>query len=381
MLCNASHRQHLSSPICEQNGGPSLQRFGRFSEGLLGLLSKQRNFCCSSTYSWSEQWSSRLLLEKLQRPQQLEIEQKDFSAYPTHMGPSQHGPLCRQAEHSTDSVFQLETGPSCSWGRRFPTRLERSEALCLSPLYHAIQASPSHLQTQGNRGSCDSSLEISGVVPCGLGDVNRLPCINSSLPDPTAGPSTGNAPSDRRRLPYTDGMEDFWRQWEIPGLSPDAFRLISELWTSGTRKAYRLAWNKWICWCIQRDFNPISTDVVHVINFLTELFESGLSYRTVNIYRSAISAGHSLIDGLPVGQNTLTRRIMRSIRVLKPPIPKYTSLWDVTLILQVLDNWGDNHLLSLKKLSFKLTTPLCLVSFRRTSDVRALDVNSKAYQP
>lgn len=70
---------------------------------------------------------------------------------------------------------------------------------------------------------------------------------------------------------------------------------------------------------------------------------------------------------------------MKSIRLRRPPKPKYESLWDVMLILDLFSNWPINSQLNRKLLSFKLATLLCLVSCRRVSDVKALEISNRSY--
>ncbi|KAJ1108731.1 hypothetical protein NDU88_006101, partial [Pleurodeles waltl] len=64
-----------------------------------------------------------------------------------------------------------------------------------------------------------------------------------------------------------------------------------------------------------------------------------------------------------------------------PPSPKYNVMWDVNLVLRFLTSWPNNDFLSLKQLSAKLTMLLCLVSIKRVSDVKALDVSSFYFSP
>ena len=47
----------------------------------------------------------------------------------------------------------------------------------------------------------------------------------------------------------------------------------------------------------------------------------------------------------------------------------------------MLSSWEDNESLSLKMLSFKLTILLCLISIKRVSDVRALDISRRQFSP
>ncbi|KAM4690574.1 uncharacterized protein WCC33_017978 [Rhinophrynus dorsalis] len=72
---------------------------------------------------------------------------------------------------------------------------------------------------------------------------------------------------------------------------------------------------------------------------------------------------------------------MRGIRFSRPPQSRYHSLWDVNEVLRFIDNWSSNDQLSLKQLSAKLTMLLCLISFKRVSDVRALDLHSRSFTP
>ncbi|KAM4807615.1 LOW QUALITY PROTEIN: uncharacterized protein WCC33_005133 [Rhinophrynus dorsalis] len=164
------------------------------------------------------------------------------------------------------------------------------------------------------------------------------------------------------------------------GFSESAQTLLAESWAPGTRTMYRSAWSAWSRWCVERDLDPVSTSPINVVNFLSVLFDSGKAYRTINSYRSAISAGHIPVDGIPIGQSVLVCRLMRGIRFSRPQ-SRYQSLWNVNDVLHFLEVWPTNNLLSLKQLSAKLTMLLCLVSLKRVSDVRALDFHSRSFTP
>lgn len=125
----------------------------------------------------------------------------------------------------------------------------------------------------------------------------------------------------------------------------------------------------------------MATDVTSILNFLASLAEGGLAYRTVNTFRSAISAGHIPLEGVPVGEHPLVCRLLRGIRLSLPPELRYSRLWDVNLVLNLFLSWQPNRYLSRKELSAKLAMLLCLISCRRVSDVRALDVTSRVFSP
>ncbi|XP_056388255.1 uncharacterized protein LOC130283090 [Hyla sarda] len=64
-----------------------------------------------------------------------------------------------------------------------------------------------------------------------------------------------------------------------------------------------------------------------------------------------------------------------------PLLAWYQSTWDVSRLLDMFASWVDNDDLSLKLLSYKLTVLLCLVSIKRVSDVKALDISRRQFSP
>lgn len=134
-------------------------------------------------------------------------------------------------------------------------------------------------------------------------------------------------------------------------------------------------------WCVRRNLDPVGADVVHILNFLASLASEGLAYRTINTFRSPISAGHSVVADHPVGDHPLVKKLLRGIQLSFPPEPRYSVLWDVNKVLCLLADWPTNKYLSRKQLSSKLAMLLCLVSCRRVSDVRALDISGRSFTP
>ena len=72
---------------------------------------------------------------------------------------------------------------------------------------------------------------------------------------------------------------------------------------------------------------------------------------------------------------------MKGIFQKKPPLPRYTSSWDVTKVLTYLKGLGPNESLSLKQLSSKLVLLLALTSAERGSELAAHDLRFKKSHP
>ena len=53
---------------------------------------------------------------------------------------------------------------------------------------------------------------------------------------------------------------------------------------------------------MERSRDPIRGPIGDVVNFLSELFQEGYQYRSLNAYRSAISSVYEKVDGELVGQ-------------------------------------------------------------------------------
>ena len=118
-----------------------------------------------------------------------------------------------------------------------------------------------------------------------------------------------------------------------------------------------------------------------MLNFLASQFEAGLEYRTLNVYRSALSATHPQIDGYNVGEHPLVVQLLKGIFNSRPPAPRYTYTWEVRTVTSYLESLGPNEQLSLKQLSRKLAFLLASTSAERGSELVAHDLRFKRFHP
>ena len=70
---------------------------------------------------------------------------------------------------------------------------------------------------------------------------------------------------------------------------------------------------------------PISCPVNIVSEFLTDLFDKGLQYRTINTYHSAISMTHLPVDGSLIDSHPLVSRFVKGVFQSGPPFPRYLA--------------------------------------------------------
>ena len=175
-------------------------------------------------------------------------------------------------------------------------------------------------------------------------------------------------------------MAHLRRSYQTSELSEDATRLVMASWHSKPQSSYNSLFQKWERWCTLRGRDPILGPVGDIANFLAELFQEGYSYSSLNSYRSAISSVHSRIDGQPVGQHPMIKRLLRGAYNTRPPIPRYKSTWKVSQVIAWLDSLL-NRDLSLLDLSIKTVTLCVLTRPCRSAELANMDVSSFRLTP
>ncbi|XP_072757731.1 uncharacterized protein [Anoplolepis gracilipes] len=127
------------------------------------------------------------------------------------------------------------------------------------------------------------------------------------------------------RLPWWPGyyQENLLAKRYSREIRENHYVLLSE----SSLKQYDCSLKKWWRYCKEKNKYFYETEITDIIKFLTEEFNKGASYGSLNNMRSAIS----LILGPEVGQNELIKRFFKGLFRLKPPKPKYESTWNSRL--------------------------------------------------
>ena len=109
-----------------------------------------------------------------------------------------------------------------------------------------------------------------------------------------------------------------------------------------------------------------------IIEFLTEKFNSGASYGTLNTARSAIS----LLSRSDISENVDIRRFFKGIFRLRPTKPKYTKTWDVDLLLKFAEKLEPLEKLSLEQITKKLVVLLALGTVHRVQTLSLIKIEN-----
>ena len=140
------------------------------------------------------------------------------------------------------------------------------------------------------------------------------------------------------------------------GISGQAASVILDSWRESTRKQYWTHLQKWLHFSVGKHIDPLDPPVNLVLAFLTELFDSGLGYSSINTARSAISSLVKLSSNVDLGHNVLIKRFLRGVFLRRPCLPRYGITWDVRTVLQYLEKLFPLGNLSLKQVTQKLVT-------------------------
>ena len=175
------------------------------------------------------------------------------------------------------------------------------------------------------------------------------------------------SPSSGSGIPPVSRLDVVRKGFKDSGLSERAVQLLVGSNRENTSACYQSSWNCLLYWCAQRNQYPLSAYLTVVLDFLSDLHGEGKEYRSINVYRSMLSATLDKIEGFDVGKNPLVITLMLGIFNSNPPKPRYKSFLIKNSVLPYLS----------AKISFKnisiLAMILVLTSLFRVSEIAAIE--------
>ena len=107
-----------------------------------------------------------------------------------------------------------------------------------------------------------------------------------------------------------------------------------------------------------------------ILQFLTKCFNMGYERSSVAGFRSAISAYHDPINGIPIGNFCSFGNVYN----IRAPQPRYTFIWDVKKVIDILATLNSPGELKVKDLTLKSTMLVALTLAVRASEIGVLDI-------
>jgi hypothetical protein len=123
-------------------------------------------------------------------------------------------------------------------------------------------------------------------------------------------------------------LDDFRRCMGINSISDRSFHLVKAGWRKSTEERYERAWQSFKDF-LRPSFIPFhQASLKDVTDYLAHLYDRKISWSTICIHRSAISMTLAPIDGVPVGEHPIVKRLMDGVFNERPPRQKAPTLWD-----------------------------------------------------
>ena len=256
----------------------------------------------SAAYSRDSEWSSRHSLQGARQQNRVDSGQTDLPVNLTEVLHTGSGPLCLPPDSSSPQVCLEVPG---SWG---------SSRGCLSPgleqmvLFNPPSCGPSSSYPQEDkRRSGDSSSNCTQLVwTTMVPRANSNACRSASTSTPVSIPgvpsiSTCSTPSSVA-VSSSSSLALIRSRYEATGFSKEVVDILLASRGAATQKRYAGPWKAWVRWCSQRGACPISAPVAEVLAFLASLVTPGnLEYRTIALYKSAISQTHDPVGSTQLG--------------------------------------------------------------------------------
>ena len=124
--------------------------------------------------------------------------------------------------------------------------------------------------------------------------------------------------------------------------------------------------------CVEKSWDKNNPALNQAVAFLTQLFDLGLSYSAINAARSALSNILPMYDNVPFGQHQVVCRVLKGMYNRRPQRSRYTSTWDVDIVLEYLRELSPLCTLTFKDLSRKLVMLLLLTTSQRVQTLSSL---------
>ena len=112
-----------------------------------------------------------------------------------------------------------------------------------------------------------------------------------------------------------------------------------------------------------------------VLTFFTELYEKGCQYSSITLARNALASVVTLRGYTTLSDHPVIKRFIKGVYHLRPPKPKYSSIWDADILLRYWEKIEDDSHLNLLEFTKKITILLVLLHGLRISTIATFGIN------
>ena len=373
--CSLADRQHHSGGIHKQEGGYTLPCSHSPSPGTMGSGPGCGSIPDSTAHSRHSEYSSRYSFQADRDPNRMDLRQENLPIHLSEVLQTRSGSLCIPLKSSSAPVCFEVPGSGSTSCRRLSPGLEQVDLSNPPP----CRSSSSDLEKDQSRpGNCSlncTELDRATMVPGAPSDACGSTSTASPAPILAVPPISTCSSTPPVAITPPSRLAPIRDRYKATGFSKEVVDILLASWATATQKRYAGPWKAWVRWCSQRSVCPISAPVADVLAFLASLVtQKDLEYRTIALYKSAISQAHNPIGSTQLGSLPVVSRFMKGVFKNKPPKPKYCSTWKVGTALSFLGTLEPLQKLTLRQLSYKTILLLALTSAARAHELSALDL-------
>lgn len=147
--------------------------------------------------------------------------------------------------------------------------------------------------------------------------------------------------------------------------------------SQNTLRQYNGTYKLWWQFCSTNKSDPYKSTLTPILIFLTEQFNKGAAYGSLNSHRSALS----LLIGSNITHDERVKRLLKGAYKLRPATPKYSFTWDPQIVLNFIAEWVPNKDLSIEKITKKLVILLALCTAHRAQTLSLIKLDNVKIGP
>ena len=373
--CIDKNRQYDSCTISESPGG--YQVFGTMPSDMETMVngSGEQYLSQNSSHSWENEPFSGLLVETDSQTDRMVPERNSCTENVFSLGLSTDGSVCNFSEQENTTVLFMDNTSTSFCSRCNVNFLAEPVCLCIPTNTDDSQGVAAYETVSMQDNFHSSTLAETVLVSDNVENVDRLSNEIATLEESVVS-REGSSAAPRSSVPESNGMAAVDRQFSTKGFSERSRKLLSSSWRNGTKKDYNSKFKQFNSWCTERNLDPLQPSLNECADFLTSLFEKGLKYRTINGYRSMLSAILPPSDNCPIGQHPYIIRLLKGVFNERPPVKCLIPNWDLSLVLGCLKEAPFEPLkdASFQHLTWKTCFLVAITTFRRCSDLQSLQI-------
>ena len=235
---------------------------------------------------------------------------RDINLFSSGVSPQ----LPQHISRKIDPFSQVRDAFHTSWAHKF--------VYAFSPFTFIGRVLRKENQDQCNAHN-DPSIASPTIVSRASKNVYKTPTTSTSTQRSTERSCRKVEPIRNAEFVASSGLGNLRQNLLAEGISERVSNLITNNRRTSLIKHYKSAWMKGCGWCSERDISPTRSNINYVLDFLAELFEKGLEYRTIGTPMSTISEFHEPVENIRAGNRPRVSALMSGIFNKRPPQPEY----------------------------------------------------------